>query len=399
MLILPLMRLISDIISSRSQEEIEATLDYFDALPMRVMRKKELVRTLSAYLSAPKVWLDKLMESDLRLLQALCKAGPGKPVSIIPGAYPSAVEVLHFIDADTFNPGEELQTVRISEEFYSLISGEIDEIISRKERDGSFELEHLILGAVNVFGAVPLKTFVDCIFDDIYDFSQAKELAVNLSRHPAVRLYQESYKGEAYLVSPFVENFEELMKTRRVHYKQPRKYARFSREDIEQCGARAPFCAFGLDSPEGSELIAMLSGLGYEGDSLFASAHTVWLNAQYAPDEHNLDLLMSPLSSAAADVASQEEFNQFANIILEYANSVPKWLLKGHSAHETGLLRYSATEDYLEELYGVELSDAESEELMRFFDSVYKVRPVAPDDPCPCGSGLSYRLCHGKLFS
>ena len=22
---------------------------------------------------------------------------------------------------------------------------------------------------------------------------------------------------------------------------------------------------------------------------------------------------------------------------------------------------------------------------------------VAPDDPCPCGSGLKYRYCHGKI--
>ncbi|MBR3075043.1 MAG: hypothetical protein IKH11_04720, partial [Bacteroidales bacterium] len=66
---------IKEILNSRTKEEIEATLDYFDALPIRFMQKKDLVRTLSAYLSDPKVWLDKLMEPDLRLLQTLCKAG------------------------------------------------------------------------------------------------------------------------------------------------------------------------------------------------------------------------------------------------------------------------------------------------------------------------------------
>ena len=62
---------ISDILNARSKEEIEATLDYFDALPMRHRRKQDLVKTLSSYLSAPRVWLDKLMEPDLRLLQTL----------------------------------------------------------------------------------------------------------------------------------------------------------------------------------------------------------------------------------------------------------------------------------------------------------------------------------------
>jgi preprotein translocase subunit SecA len=27
------------------------------------------------------------------------------------------------------------------------------------------------------------------------------------------------------------------------------------------------------------------------------------------------------------------------------------------------------------------------------------VRHVAPDDPCPCGSGLKYKNCHGRHLS
>ena len=27
------------------------------------------------------------------------------------------------------------------------------------------------------------------------------------------------------------------------------------------------------------------------------------------------------------------------------------------------------------------------------------VKPVAPDALCPCGSGLSYRNCHGKVLN
>lgn len=397
---MPLMQSsINDILNTRSQEEIEATLDYFDALPLRLMRKKELVRKLASYLSAPEVWLDKLMEQDLRLLQTLCKAGPGNTVEMIPGDFPSVVEVLRFVDATKPASGEDMQSLSIPSAFYELISKEIDNVISRKERDGSFALEHLILGAVNIYGIVPLRTFVDCIFEDFEDYTAMHEFAMNVARHPVVRLYQEEYRGESYLVSPYVENFEETMKIRRERYKQVRKYAKTSHEKARNCGEKAPFCCYGLDTPEGMALTDMLSNLGYEGDSLDASAHSVWLNAQYEPDPHNLDMLMSPLSAAAEDVDTIDRFAEYAQVILDYANSVPKWLLKGHSANETGLMLYSVTDEYLEDLYGLELSESENEEVMRFFDSVHKVRPVAPDEPCPCGSGLSYRLCHGKLYS
>ena len=390
---------IKDILDARTQEEIEATLDYFDELPRRMMRKKDLVRTLTSYLSSPVVWLDKLMEQDLRLLQTLCKAGPGNSVDIIPGDYPSVVEVLRFVDASQPAVGAETQSISIPAAFYDLIASEIDEVISRKERDGSFALEHLILGAVNIYGVVPLKTFVDCIFEDFSDLAAIRDLAVNVARHPIMRLYQEEYRGEAYLVSPYIENVDEMMKNRRLRFKQVRKYARATHDEAESCGDRSPFCAYGLKTPAGAALIETLSYLGYEGESLYVAAHTVWLNAQYEPDAHNLDLLMSPLSSAAADVDTFDRFADCAQIIIDYANSVPKWLLKGHSAKDTGLMVYSVTDDYLEELYGAELSEAENEEILRFFESVHKVRPVAPDDPCPCGSGLSYRLCHGKYCS
>ena len=390
---------INDILNSRTKEEIEATLDYFDALPLRLMQKKELVRKLASYLSAPKVWLDKLMEQDLRLLQTLCKAGPDNTVKVIPSDFPSVVEVLKFVDATRPDNGDDMQTISIPSVFYELISKDIDEVISRKEKDGSFALEHLILGAVNIYGVVPLRIFVDCIFEDFEDYTSMHEFAMNVAMHPVVRLYQEEYRGEAYLVSPFVENFEETMKLRRNRYKQVRKYAKTTHEQARNCGSDAPFCIYGQNTAEGKALLDMLLYLGYEGDALKATAHSVWLNSQYEPNDHNLDMLMSPLSEAVDDVDTLERFADFAQIIIDYANSVPKWLLKGHNALSTGLMLYSVTDEYLEGLYGAELSERENEEIMRFFDSVHKVRPVAPDDPCPCGSGLSYRLCHGKLYS
>ena len=389
---------ISDILNARSKEEIEATLDYFDALPMRHRRKQDLVKTLSSYLSAPRVWLDKLMEPDLRLLQTLCKAGPENSVDIIPADYPSVVEVLRFVDTGAAE-SEDYQRVSIPHAFYDLIASDIDDIISRKERDGSFALEHLILGAVNIFGIVPLRTFVDCIFMDFDDLTSMREFAVNVARHPIMRLYQEEYRGEAYLVSPYIENFEELMATRRKDFKQIRKYAKIGHAEAEGCGLNSPFCSYGLDTAEGIALKDMLSAIGYEGESLLAAAHTVWLNAQYEPDSHNLELLLSPISDIADEIDTIERFKDYAARIIDYANSVPKWLLKGHTADETKLMVYSADDAYLEELYGAELSESENEEIMRFFDKVNKVRPVAPDDPCPCGSGLSYRFCHGRHYS
>lgn len=389
---------IADILNSRTREEIEATLDFFDELPRRRGSKENLVQLLAAYLSDPKVWLNKLMEQDLRLLKKICDAGKGKEVDCIPPDYPLVVEVLHFVvRSDSANDG--YVSMGIPEPFYELIAGNINEVVARKEQDGSFKLERTVLGMVHMYGIVPLRTFVDCVFSDLEDLEQIREMAANIAGHPSITLCQEEYKGESYLVSPYVENYEELLRTRRKNYKQLRHYFRHSPADAEKCGENAPFCWPGAGTAEGIALRKTLEEIGYEGDGLNAAAHTVWLNSQYEPDGHNLDVLLSVVSEIVGEMDSFDQFANYVRTIIDYANSVPKWQLKGHSAKETGLMLYSVTDEYLDEIYCPAMSESESEELARFFEKVGKVRPVAPDEPCPCGSGLSYRLCHGKHFS
>ena len=124
---------IEDIISRRSVEEISATLDYFDALPGRLKRKQDLAKLLCTYLSEdPRAWLGKLMEYDLKLLQRICKAGPGAHVDVIPSEYPSVVEVLHFVDSSAAEKDDMLR-LTMQEPFYDLIASHIDEEVAEKE--------------------------------------------------------------------------------------------------------------------------------------------------------------------------------------------------------------------------------------------------------------------------
>lgn len=395
----PMLQSIEDIISRRSVEEISATLDYFDALPGRLKRKQDLAKLLCTYLSEdPRAWLGKLMEYDLKLLQRICKAGPGAHVDVIPSEYPSVVEVLHFVDSSAAEKDDMLR-LTMQEPFYDLIASHIDEVVAEKEKDGSFKLEHLILGAVNSFGVVPLRTFVDTIFKEFNDIDQMRRYARAVAGHPIMRLHQEEYRGESYMVSPDVDDLEALMRDRR-KYKDVRRYGKISLKDAELCGEHAPFCFWGSDTPQGKALLDLYAYLGYEGDELIYSAHSTWINSQYEPDDHNLDLLLSSVTAAAQDIESYEEFRKFAAVVLDYANSAPKWILKGQSADATGHMRFELSEDAYSELFEQdEEALKEQEELMKFFDSVCKVRPVGPDDPCPCGSGLSYRFCHGRHFS
>ena len=399
LLLHPMQSLIHELLSLRSREEILATLDYFNALPPRQGRTEDLVKALCAYLSSdPKVWLNQLMECDLRMLQKLCHAGPDNSVDFIPADFPSAIEVLHIVNASEERK-DDMLSVSIPRAIYELISNDIDAVIESKEQDGSFKLEHMILGAVNMFGAVPLRTFIDCITPDFESVAEMRKFAHALVNHPVIRTHQEEFMGESYMVSPDVVSLESLMKERRQSFKSVRRYAKFVPAQFEICGEHSPFCAYGRDTAEGKALSDMLDALGYVGEELIYTVHLVWINSQYVPNDHNLAMLLSPLTEAAGDIADYEQFVQCARVILDYANAAPKWLLKGNSANATGLMRYELPDGRFLELFDENEAAQMEEELMKVFDSVNKVRPVSPDEPCPCGSGLSYRLCHGRHFS
>jgi len=125
---------IEDIISARSIEEISATLDYFDALPRRYRRKRDLEKALCTYLSGePRVWLEKLMEYDLKLLQRLCKAGPDGHLDVIPSDFPTIVEALHFVESSK-SESDDMLRLTIPAAFYQLIVDEIDDVVARKVR-------------------------------------------------------------------------------------------------------------------------------------------------------------------------------------------------------------------------------------------------------------------------
>ena len=394
----PVLTDLTYLLSERPIEELKAMLDYFEALP-KGRRKSDLVKALASLLSDnPESWLNMLMEGDLKILKRLCDAGPGTSVDLIPTDYPMVVEVLNLAEfGHTDNP--DMVSASIYEPIYSLIHNEIDDVISRKEQDGTFKVEHLVMGALETFGIVPLRTFVDSIFGDVEDLSAMKDLARAVSSSPVIRLYRELFRGESYMVSPDVENPEELLKTRRKFYKSVKRYAVIDAASLESCGCNPPFYFYGRDTKEGKELLEMLYKAGYEGEELEYAAHSVWINSQYEPDEKNLDILLQPIKLRDADVVSYEEFVEFAGVIIRYANSIPKWLLKGHSADETGLMVYEMPNGYFEDEFEAFEGPVLDEETLKYFDNANRVRPVPLDDPCPCGSGLSYRFCHGKYFS
>ena len=109
-------------------------------------------------------------------------------------------------------------------------------------------------------------------------------------------------------------------------------------------------------------------------------------------------------------------------MVADYADSIPKWVLCGRSAKVAGVCKVDvesykkrmletpaptsasapeSTEEYPHwTMPEPTISDGYAGELNSdFLPLGFAIPHVAPDDPCPCGSGLRYCRCHGRYLS
>ena len=351
------------------------------------LRKSQLVEQMHSYLrEEPGQWMSHLMERDVRLLRDLVKTGPEKVRYQDFADYPTLLEVTGLVQWD--DSDDNYHKVWISREMYDIVAPEVDKVIHTLERSGQFKLERVALGYLNLYGVIPTEVFVDIIMEwfDGNIGGNHRRLTKLLNSTPVIKMYRYNDKWGDYICSPCVPDVEELM-TRLESFKGD--YAQLRHYDAYNAGAGAPYFTVGLKTLEGMRLEQMYKRLGYEGFDLVKAIHDTWMESQFTsgPRPELFDPIFgSPLYSSLDDGAMES----FCNIVCDYADSVPKWCLAGHSARETG--------QCLADRYAWRENGPEPE-APSITDGFLAIPHVAPNDPCPCGSGLRYCRCHGKYLN
>ena len=146
-----------------------------------------------------------------------------------------------------------------------------------------------------------------------------------------------------------------------------------------------------MRSHEGMALEQLYRRLGYEGFELVKAEHDTWIEAQYTSD-YNEALFHPLMDSPQGQHLDEESWKVCCQIVADYADAVPKWALNGLSAREAGQMQLDMKLNSLR-------SWDKLPEVADIPGMGFAIPHVAPDDPCPCGSGLRYCHCHGKYLS
>lgn len=348
----------------------------------KVCRKEKrgdlLLRAAQHLTHKPEVWLNYMFERDLRLLRLLVSEPAGKKVYLEYPDYPSILETINLIHSDNSEP--DFRKLWIDGEFADIVMPYLENAIAKGEKSCRFEVERLASGILNIYGILPYDEYIEKILNLYYEekpYYSEKQLTEALFQSPLNKVYLNG----GLMLSPYLYDLEKTL-AEIDKYPEVSSFKNITYREALEAGKDAPYCVLRREIPEGVVAEKMLSDLGYNNAEILMLLHDIWYNAQYANDRECTEAIFLPVTRKQDEIESFEEYDDCMQKLADYANALPKWILKGHSAKEVGVMQISIrVENGTSPLYSL------------------AVPHVEMNAPCPCGSGLSYKNCHGKFMN
>ena len=347
------------------------------------LRKAKMATGLADYIiNRSDEWWRCLPQRELDLLEIMVKMEKGSEFRTFLQPYGTVMEAFGFI---TEERDDDSSTFSIVPELYDSIKEHLPMALSFRVVNSYMDFEALLMGILNTYGLVEHKEVVE-IFTSIYDFDTDPQLDVQsmqfvyesfLMRMQTLRKYGVIYHRTMIRNG----NLEEVIPERESR-KEIKDYRPFTKEEFMAAGFNPLYPFVGKDSPSGKKLNAFMEKIGLGEEERNVIGTLVWLNAQ----EGGTKGPMNAMHLFDGLLKDFDQIQEMMGIVQEYMNNVPKWIFKGYSSREV-FEKYEKTN--LQPLPN-QMSP------MGFGMGVPR---VGRNDPCPCGSGLKYKNCHGKFNS
>lgn len=347
------------------------------------LRKSEMATGLADYIiNCSDVLLRNLPQRELDLLEIMVKMEKGSEYRTFLQPYGTVMETFGFITEET---SDDSSIFTIVPALYDSIKEHLPMALSFRTANNYMEFEALLMGILNIYGLVEHKKVVE-IFSSIYDFETDPQLAVRSLQflYESFLMKMDTVRKNGLIYHRTMirnGNLDEVIPEResRVEIKD---YRQFSKEEFMAAGFDPLYPFVGKDTPTGKNLTAFMKKVGMGEEERNVIGTLVWLNAQEGGTKgplgaiHLFDGLLKGF----------DQVQEMMGVVQEYMNNVPKWIFKGYSSHEV-----------FEKYEKPNLRPLPKNMPPAGFGM--GVPRVERNDPCPCGSGLKYKNCHGKYNS
>ena len=207
------------------------------------------------------------------------------------------------------------------------------------------DIEQMVMGQLSLYGVIEASDLVAMLVDKLGIDSKkdTENLIDEITSSPLLERLELKIGENVYFVSPHVYNPEAVLDSR--ERLDVDGYKEFSEEDFLEAGEDPSYPVFDIESARGYKVVEMLRSLGYDDEEIAVEMHFIWENSQFNSDEDSTGNIFSAISDKQDMIESFEEYRDCIDTIVDYANSLPKWNLCGHSADEMEQLKISIKVD------------------------------------------------------
>ena len=351
------------------------------------LKKAELAdRLMMAIRTDPLRCLERLPLYELEILQLLISKGKGE--DLLANAPVPILFLMQFgfvvdcYEPDEFpeNRWEEMIQIYLEDEAYDLFAPVIDIAVSDVNCSGRLEYERFLWGCLTIYGYLSIDEFKD-IWRICYPDRDEKGLLDFMESYPCFHYLLDGVSGHLYY--PGLDCFG-LYAEQRVRGTFEKQLLMYSLDDFLSAGKTTPFNFPFASHREGRALAEALKADGYGNDCVLIM-HWLWYEIQTGEgDEARYKELVNNILQGMKE-AGAKKANSLARAIESYSNVIPVWAFRGRSSM-----------DMMCDSPALRGNEAMSSFFERQMAGLFRAAVVGPDDPCPCGSGLKYKNCHGK---
>lgn len=366
-------------------------------------KKSEFVEAIAQYvLNSTQEFLQGLTQNELNMLELLCDNEDGPTLEGPLQIQQQVLYKLHLMECEPADDEGMAYTLSISDELCDAIKGIIKEENERRT-DDEFVMERCILSVLNLFGVMPLPSMIDLIsrsFD-----KRPKEVADFLHKRYLLKYNTFSLKpGFDICTSPFLDLEDVLKLTEKMmEHKEVELKQDFSQEELLAWG-EMPYPVENVEIAQ--PLIKALTPLMPNKGFALAIITEYWATCQLSdnPSEPIRQLF------ATVNLKSPKDIMRIMNALTDFNNHMPRWEFLGHSATEARQ-DDKTSRNTLQEFdipismgapffhtahTAADADNDEFEEMLYEGIDPHTGKKIRPNDPCPCGSGLKYKKCHGQ---
>lgn len=400
---------------------------YASNLGVKFDEKSDISKLRKAYtefvLSHPKNLLQMLPKSDLDIIRKAKKIKAGKGVERVDDHLTPIMVMYGLADIDM--PQEDILVITIAEDLQPLLVQHIDWALESEQNQLRMSLEFITEGLANIFGIVTQDEVIKCL----------KQATENDNDEDAMKAFQIVRQYSLLLDSmEYVEDLEnakeeDILFVSRYGWEDKRKMARFIaqhsknidsvpefslEELVKSSGALFPF----IPNPKKDEFMHYLTDkIGFDKLDAYIVCFNLWYYkihyGEYSLDDMPMEVyflsrVLAEIDQDLTDRQAEEGMQRLA----DFVDNLPLWHLRGFTAadypSEAFVSKLSTKEPLGSMLRKIkreasmfrgdlnEKTYLPNQTKPSMDDNPWAGQKIGRNDPCPCGSGLKYKKCHGK---